>query len=147
MKEIVNPMNVRNLQIQPPITGKMQLSEDMQQTFALMAGYCDNERVVLRSSQQGVLSVASAPIKTVLHFTGSGDNDTQQGTNYPCSEVMIMGHPDNSGRVWVRNAEIATVNNAWPLKAEAVISFTVNNLSQIQFLFVTDGDKAIVAVS
>ncbi len=85
-------------------------------------------------------------LQDVLHYTGVGANDTQQGDSVACTELLIMGHPDNTGKVWVRaGTELATVNNAWPLDAGEVMSFNVSNLSDLQMLIVVSGEKLIVA--
>jgi len=86
-----------------------------------------------------------AKLIDIPHFTGSGANDTQQGSNIACGELMLMGHPDNTGKVWVRTGAVATVNNAWPLGAGEVANFHVDNLSELQMLIVEDGEKLIVA--
>lgn len=84
-------------------------------------------------------------IQNIEHFMGSGANDIQQGSDVGCGELLVMGHPDNGGTVWVRTGETATVNNAWPLAAGEVFSFNVDNLSKLQMLIVVDGDDLIVA--
>lgn len=33
-------------------------------------------------------------IQDVKHFTGSGNNDEQQGSSVVCSELLVMGHPE-----------------------------------------------------
>jgi len=110
-----------------------------------LCAYGIDKRVVLRASEAGVLNTTSARIKDIVHYTGSGANDTQSGGDVPCTECMVMGHPDNSGKVWVRPGVTATVNNAWPLAAGDVVSFTLDNLKQLSMLMVTDGDIVIVA--
>ena len=147
MSEINKPMGVGNLGIEPPISGKIRLSEDMQQTLALLTGYGDNERKVLRASESGVLNVASARIADIVHYTGVGANDTQEGGDVPCTEVLVMGHPDNTGVVWVRPDKAATIANAWPLGDGEVVSFTLDNLKQLNMLIVVGGEKVIVAYS
>lgn len=147
MTVINKPMGVDNLGLEPPISGKIRLSEDMQQTLALLTGYGDNERKVLRASESGVLNTASARIADIVHFTGVGANDTQAGSDIPCTEVLVMGHPDNTGSVWARPDKTATVNNAWPVAAGEVVSFTLDNLKQLNMLIVVDGEKVIVAYS
>lgn len=147
MGEINKPMGVGSLGIEPPISGKVRLSEDMQQTLALLTAYGDNERKVLRASESGVLNVASARIADIVHYTGVGANDTQEGGDIPCTEVLVMGHPDNTGVVWVRPDVTATVNNAWPLADGEVVSFTLDNLKQLNMLIVVAGEKVIVAYS
>ncbi len=88
---------------------------------------------------------SGAQLQDILHFTGSGANDAQQGSSVVCTEILCTGHPDNTGKVWVRTGAVATVNNSWPLAAGEVFSFGVNNLSELQMLVVVDGEKLIVA--
>lgn len=147
MSDINKPMDIPELNIKPPIDGKVRLSEDMQQTLALLAGYGDNARKLLRASESGVLNVASARIKEIVHFTGVGANDTQQGFAAPCTECLVMGHPDNTGLVWVRPYKGAATSNAWPLAASEVVNFTLDNLQQLNMLIVVDGEKVIVGYS
>jgi len=145
MGNINKPMDIPELNIKPPIEGKVRLSEDMQQTLALLAGYGDNARKLLRASETGVLNVTSARIKDIKHYTGVGANDTQVGDNVPCTECLVMAHPDNTGKVWVRPDKTATVNNAWPLSVGEVVGFTLDNLKQLNMLIVVAGEKLIVA--
>lgn len=145
MTVINKSMNVSELNLQPPIEGKIRLSEDMQQTLALLCALGADKRRPLRCSESGVLNVTDPRIKDIEHYTGDGANDTQTGTDTECTECMIMGHPDNTGKVWVRPNKTATVDNAWPLAAGEVVGFTLDNLKQLNMLIVVDGEKAIVA--
>jgi len=145
MSNINKPMAVPELNLKPPIDGKVRLSEDMQQTLALLTAYCENKRVTLKASESGVLNTTSAKIKDIVHYTGVGANDTQTGKNVSCTEIMVMGHPDNTGKVWVRPDKMATVNNSWALSAGEVVGFTVDNLKQLNMLIVVDGEKLICA--
>ena len=89
--------------------------------------------------------IVGPKIQDILHHTGSGADDTQQGSNVVCHEILCMGHPDNTGTVWVRTGVIATTSNAWPLLAGEVFSFEVDNLNELQMLIAVDGEKLIVA--
>lgn len=147
MSIIRKAMQIVGLQLDPPIEEAVRLSKDMQQTLALLCAYGIDKRVVLRASESGVLNTTSARIKDINHYTGSGANDTQSGDDVPCTECLVMGHPDNTGKVWVRSSTTATINNAWPLAAGEVVNFTLDNLKQLKMLIVTDGEKVIVAYS
>lgn len=147
MRVINKAMRILGLNVQPPIDDAVKLSDDMQQTLALLCGYGIDERKLLRASESGVLNVTSARLKDVVHFTGSGANDTQSGPDVTCCECMIMGHPSNTGLIWVRTKDVATVDNAWALAAKEAVSFTLDNLKQLQMLIVADGEKVIVAYS
>lgn len=144
MPKIGTPIEIAELHLTPKPEGGIDLSDNMQQTLALLTAFWQNKRVVVKASPSGVLSVASARLKDILHFTGVGANDTQQGSDIPCTEVICKGHPDNTGKVWVRAFSTATTSNAWPLSADEAIGFTLSNLSQLQMLIVTDGEKLIV---
>ena len=94
--------------------------------------------------------VLAAQMQDILHYTSSGANETKQGSDSPgsndeCSEIMCMGHPDNTGKVWVRKGTTATTSNAWPLAAGEVINFHVDNLSDLRMLIVVSGESLIVA--
>ena len=145
MAKIFKSMQISELNLKPPIEGAMRLSEDMQQTLALLVGYGIDERKLLRCSESGVLNVVSPRLKDIEHYTGVGTNDTQNGKDIACSEIMVMGHPDNTGLVWVRIGAEATVDNSWPLAKNMAIGFTVDNLKQLSMLIVTAGEKLIVA--
>jgi len=117
----------------------------MQQALALLTAFSKNRRILLRASPVGALRTTSARLIDVLHFTGSGANDTQTGADVPCSEVMCMGHPDNTGKVWVRSLATPTVNNSWPIGAGETINISVDNLRDLNMLIVEDGEKLITA--
>jgi len=116
----------------------------MQQTLALLAAYGINKRIVLRGSELGVLNVTSARIKNIVHYTRSGVTEEIQGDNVTCSEVIVIGHPDNTGKIWVRTDAVATVDNAVPLDAKDRVGFSVNNLSELQLFVAVDNETAIV---
>lgn len=145
MPNINKPMGISGLDPKPPINKRVRLSEDMQQTLALLTAYGINERKVLKSSETGVLSVASARIKDIKHYTYTAGKQNQTGDSVPCSEVMVMGHPDNTGLVWVRPDKAATINNAWPLAKNDVVNFTLDNLSQLNMSFILLNESVIVA--
>lgn len=145
MGNINKPMTIPELNLKPPMDGRVRLSEDMQQTLALLSAYGISKRVLLKASESGVLNVTSARIKDIVHYTGSGANDIQSGDDIPCTECLVLGHPDNTGKVWVRSSTTATINNAWPLAAGEVVNFTLDNLKQLKMLIVVDGEKVIVA--
>lgn len=145
MTTINKPMDVAELNIQPPIEGKTRLSDDMQQTLALLTAYGADRRRPLRCSESGVLNVSSARIRDIVHYTQAAAVYEYTGASIPCTEVMVMGHPLNSGSVWVRPNKTATVNNSWPVAKGEVVGFTLDNLSQLNMLFIEDGDSLIVA--
>lgn len=145
MTVINKSMNVSELNIQPPLEGKARLSDDIQQTLALLTAFGSYKRKALRCSESGVLSVASSRIKDIVHYTQEGEVYEYKGDSEPCTECMVLGHPLNTGSVWVRPHKTATVNNAWPLAVGEVVNFSIDNLNQLNMLFIEAGDVVIVA--
>lgn len=145
MSRIGRPMKVPELDLQPELTGGIELSDNMQQTLALVTAFWRNQRVVLRASPTGALFTTSPQLQDIFHATADEANYVYQGSNKPCSELLVMGHPDNNGKVWVRSHTVATVNNAWPLDAGEVIDLSVTNLNMLHLLIVEDTEIAIIA--
>jgi len=143
--EILIPFRIEDMLLKPDMSGRIRLSDDMQQTLASLVGYDDVARRLLRCSKGGILYTASARLQNIVHITGSGANDTWQGSDLKVNEVMVMGHPDNSSLIWVKNDEEATINNGWPLDAKEVVNVTLDNLNNLNLLIVGDGEKAIIA--
>jgi len=144
MAKISKPMAVPALNLHPPITDAVRLTDDMQQTLALITAYGVNTRKLLRCSETGVLNVSSARVKDIVHIAVVGDNHYPVGPNIPCSELIVLGHPDNTGNVWVRPDKAAAVDNAWPVAAGDVLGLTLDNLAQLNLYIVEDADILIV---
>lgn len=147
MPAIGTPIAVPELNLMPEQQGGVQLTDDMQQTLALLTAFFLNKRVVLKASATGMLYVTSPPMKDVLHVTATGAAYTYQGDAIPCSECLVMGHPDNTGRVWVKPNATATVNNAIPLDKGDTVLVSITNLNQLNLLIATNGEKAIIVYS
>jgi hypothetical protein len=144
MTIIGNPMTIPELDLRPEQAGAIQLSDDMQQTLALVAGYWKNRRVLLKALPSGILTVASPQVENIFHVTATDGDFAYQGSNIECAEVMIMGHPDNTGLIWVKNGEAATANNGWPLAKKEIIALTIGNLNNLHLLIITTAEKAII---
>lgn len=124
--------------------GRVELGEVLQQTLALMAGSDDMKRVILRASETGVLNVCSARIADIVHVVADENEFTWQGDYKKCTEVIVMGHPDNGGLVWARPDKAATVNNAFPCGAGLGFSFPIDNLKNLNLLIRVNTEVAIV---
>lgn len=145
MQEIQTPLRCPELDVKGHPDSPLTLSDKVQQTLSIVTGFWKNKRTLLKSSPSGILFTASPQIDDIVHYTGSGANDDVQGDAKPCTEVLVMAHPDNGSKIWVRTKEAATVNNAWPLDAGDTVGFTITNLSMLHALVVADGEKFIVA--
>ena len=145
MNRIGTPMKCPELNLEGDPSGGIELSENMQQVLSVLTGFVKNKRVLLKASPGGVLETTSSRLQDIEHFTADQDNYTKKGDDIPCSEIMVMAHPDNTGKVWVRTMTDATTANSWPLAAGEVINFAVDNLRDLRMLIVTDTEKLIVA--
>jgi len=145
MPAINKPMDVPELNLQPPITGKVRLSEDMQQTLALLCAMDNGKRVMLRASELGVLQTGEPAIKDIVIVASAAGTGIGQGIDMACSSAMIMAHPDNDDKTWVRPYAAVDATHGWPLDAKGVVMFGVNNVNQIHFLCDTPEQKVIIA--
>ena len=147
MQRIGTPLKCPELNLQPEREGGIELSPDMQQVLSLLTGFSKNIRIVLQSSPVGSLRTTSARIQDIKHIEGSGVNDQVQGSDMPCSEVMCMGEPSNTGTIWVRSLKTATTTNAWPLAAGEVVNLSVDNYRDVRALVVDHADVLICAIA
>lgn len=147
MSRIGTPLKVPELLLQPEPEGGIELSEDMQQVLALLTAFSKNRRIVLRASPGGALRTTHARIQDIKQIEGSGPNDVVHGSDIPCSEIMCMGDPDNTGKIWVRPLVTATTSNAWPLGKGEVVNIAVDNYRDLQALIVTHADVLICAIA
>ena len=145
MPDIRKPMVIPELNLKPAMSGKVRLSDDMQQTLALLTAMGVTGRKLLKCSESGILSVASPRIKDIVHYDRTDPVPMIQGDNVSCTECLIMAHPTNIDKVWVRPYKAATTSNAWHLSAGEVINFVLDNLNQLRMNIIANGDGIIVA--
>ena len=147
MQRIGTPLQCPELKLQPEREGNIELSPDMQQVLSLLTGFSKNNRIVLQASPVGSLRTTSPRIQDIKHIEGSGANDERQGSDIPCSEVMCMADPTNTGTIWVRTLTTATTMNAWPLAVGEVITLSMDNYRDLRALIVTHADMLICAIA
>lgn len=145
MRDILLPFRFDDLLLSPDFVSRIKLSDDMQQTLASLVGYDGISRRLLRSTMGGVLHTVTPRIAAITHITADEGNFNWVGSDIKTTEVMITGYPTNTGIVWVSIDEPAGADNAWPLGATDVVSFTLDNLNNLNLLIVTNAEKAIIA--
>jgi len=123
------------------------ISTVIQQAVSLLMGYTYSEAIPLRASPAGILYVAEPRISDVEHWQATGANYTKQGDYKLCTQVLCIGHPDNTGLVWVAPRKTATADNGIPLAKNESITLSVENLAELNALIVVNGEKLIVAYS
>lgn len=140
-----SPVKMPELNVIPETDRGIELDKGMKQVMSLLTAYWREQRVTLKASPSGILFTASPQLEDIFHVKADKNNYVYQGDDIACSEVMVMGHPDNTGNVWARTKSVATVNHAWPLAAKEVMGFSVTNLNMLHLLIVADTEKAIIA--
>ena len=144
MSEILKPHTFEDLPTKPPLVGRPRISEDLQQTAALLVGWDETTRRLVRVSPSGVLYVAGARVKGILNILADQASYTYQGNDVSTSEVLIKAHLDNSGKVWVNVGAAAAVNTGYPLDTGEWVKFSINNLRSLHLFIVSDIERAIV---
>ena len=133
------------LQTIPESERGIELDAGMKQVLSILTAYWQEKQVALRSSPGGILFASSPPIGDIFHITADQANYLYQGGDIQCTEVMVMGHPDNADTIWVRTKTVATTGNAWPLLKKEVVGLSVTNLSQLHIRVIANTEKAIIA--
>lgn len=142
--DIIKPLPFDDLPTKPEIVGRPKMSDDIQQTAALLVGWDGATRRLVRVSPSGVLHTASARVKGVTNILANQGSYNWQGGDVSTSEVLIRANPKNSGEVWVRVGAVAGVDTGYPLDAGDFVVWGINNLHSLHIHIVNTGEKAIV---
>lgn len=144
MREILKPLTFEDLETKPPLTGRPKISEDIQQTAALLVGWDKQTRRLVSVSPAGVLHVASAPVKGIINKQFPIGVDNYNPPDIKTSEVLIRAKPSNGGRIWVNKGAAAAADTGYPLDAGEPIVLSVNNLHSLHFFSDKDNDWIII---
>lgn len=136
-----------DLELIPPVTGSLDISENVQQTLSLLSGFDGVQRRLLKVSSGGVLFVAAPRVKDILNLLADQTTYNWQGDNIETCDVLIRAHPNNNDRVWVNIDEAAAPDTGYPLDGGEWVNWTVSNLKNLHVHIVTDTEKAIVVYS
>lgn len=139
--EILKPFTFDDLPTKPPVSGRPRISEDIQQTAALLVGWDGATRRLIRCSQSGVIRMGSARAVGIYDIVANQDGFTLTCRDCPTSEVMIRAYPDNTGRVFVNIGKPAAINTGYPLFSGEWVNISVNNLNSLQLYIEKNGDK------
>lgn len=144
MPDIIKSLPFEELATKPPLTGRVRISDDMQQTLTLLSGWDGASRRLLKVSQSGALYVCSPRVKGIINQQGDGDADDIQLPDIPTSEVLIRAKPTNTGRIWVNFSAAAAVDIGYPLDSGEHVILSVNNLHSLHLHYTKNDDWAIV---
>jgi len=145
MREVTTPWPITEIMVTPEPSGRLRISDDIQQTLSSLFGYDGESRRPLRCGRTGTQFVASAPLANISKKPGIGANWTWNGGNIETSEVMILADSTNTGAVQVSIDAAVGATNFWPLNAGESLTFSVNNLSRVHINIVVAAEIAYVA--
>jgi len=141
MFDILKTLTFDDLPTKPEIKGRPNLSEDLQQTIALLSGWDGATRRLIRCSPTGVIRIGSAKVKGVYNVVADQDAYLLTCIDCPTSEVMLRAFPDNTGRVFINIGIAAGLNTGYPLFTGEWVNISVNNLNNVQLYIEKDTDK------
>ena len=144
MRDVQIPFTFEDLPVRPPLGGKVRISDDLQQTLSVLVGFDKITRRLVYVNPQGVLHIASPPVKAIINQQSTGASSTKQFTDIKTSEILVRAKPSNDGRIWVNIGIAAAVNTGYPLDSGEYIVFSTNNLINLNLFFVGASDYAIV---
>lgn len=144
MPEILKPLTFDDLPVQPPLVGRPRMSEDLQQTVALLVGWDKRTRRLVYVNPQGVLHTASPPVKGIINALATSAGFQGQGSDITTSEVLIRANPANTGIIWLNVGIEADENVGYPLEAGEWICFSAHNLLNVHYHFTTKDDRGII---
>ena len=144
MRQITRPLTFDDLPTRPPLQGQPQVSDDIQQTAALLVGYDKITRRLVYCNPQGVLHTVSPPVKGIINQITTGAGSTKVFTNITTTEVIIRANPANVDNLWVNLDASAAVDTGYPLEAGEWLKLSINNLLRLNLYFVGTTTKAII---
>jgi len=147
MPEILLPLTFEDLPTRPPLVGRPKVSDDLQQTVALLVGWDKITRRLVRVTPSGVLYIAQARVKGVLNEQSGGAGSTWSGANISTSEVLLKSKTGNSALIWVNFGAVAAANVGYPLDSGEKITVSINNLNSLHLYFNAADDWAVIIYS
>ena len=141
MPKILVPFTFEDVPVSPPLSGQPVISNEIDQTFAMLVGWDGSTRRLVRVSPSGSIRVGSARAKGILDILSDQAGYVLTCPNCPVSEVMIRAYPDNTGRVFVNIGKAAALNVGYPLFTGEWVSLSVNNLNSLQLYIEKDVER------
>ena len=144
MFEIQTPFTIKGIPLKPELSGRQKVDEVLTQTLAALMGYDGEARRLLTCALNGSLHTISPPVSTITNVVSTGATEDVGFDDTPCSEVMIMSNPANTGNVWVNVLLAAAIDTGWVLGPGEMVKFSINNLRDLHLHIITSGDKVII---
>lgn len=147
MPEIVKPLTFEDLPVKPPLVGRPRISEDLQQTVALLVGWDKTTRRLVSVSPTGALHIAQSPVKGIANILSNTPAYNWNGEDISTSEVLVKSNPDNVRLIWVNVGDVAAANIGHPLDVGEHVVISINNLHNLHIHIIGDTDRVSVIYS
>lgn len=147
MPEIIKSLTFKDLPTRPPLAGRPKISDDIQQTAALLVGWDGSTRRLIRVSPSGVLYVAEPIVLPIINKQATADGYTYVGDNLDITEVLVKAKPSNVGRIWANVYTTGAVDTGYPLDCGDWVKFSMRNLNNLHLYFTKDDDWVIIVSS
>jgi len=144
MPEILKSLTFEDLPTRPPLVGRPRISEDLQQTVALLVGWDGATRRLVRVSPLGVLYAVSPPVQGIINLLADQAAYNWQGDYIETNEVMIRAHEDCVSGLWINVGAAAAPDTGYFLDNREVVVFSITNLHSLHIHIVDDTQKAFI---
>ena len=144
MFEIEIPFKIKGVPFRPEQTGMVKVDEKLIQTIASLCGWDGEARRLLTCALNGALHVTSPQVEAITNPYSTYPNQHITFPDTPTTEIMIMACPTNGGDVWIQVGKVAAVDDGWYLDAGDYVKLSVNNLSVLDILLITNGDMITI---
>jgi len=138
MAKIHKPLPFPTLQSKPELSALPNISDDIQQTLALLSGYDGSQRELLRCSPGGILYFNSPRAADIIKVTATAINFDWVGDNVITNEIVVRADSGNADLVQVMIDKPFAAGSAWPLAANESIQLSLDNLNNLNLRIIAD---------
>lgn len=144
MPRIHIPIPFPKLNSEPDLSSLPVISDDIQQTLALLSGYDGSQRELLRCSPGGVLYFNSPRASDIIKVTATSINYDWIGDNIITNEIVVRAASGNGGIVQVMIDKPFAAGSAWPLAANESLQLSLDNLNNLNLRIEADTEIAYI---
>jgi len=141
MFEIQTPFSIRGIPLKPELSGRQKVDETLIQTLSALLGFDGESRRLITCSMNGSLHVSDPPLAEIINVQSSGPNELYSFDDKPTTVVLIKASINNASPVWVNVRAAAGMNDGWRLMPQDWIQFSINNMRDLHFKIIGDGDR------
>jgi len=141
MYEIQKPFPIQGIPLKPELSGRQKLDETLIQTLSSLLGYDGESRRLITCALNGSLHVCDPPLAEVINVQSVGPNELYSFGDIPTTVVLIKASINNASPVWANVRADAGMNDGWRLMPQDWVQFSINNMRDLHFKIIGDGDR------